>query len=113
MSDSLYLYCVAEGKWQEGLVLNGLGGASVFTVATAGLVAVVQECDAPFSSEDSKLVSEWILAHQAVVDLAWEKYETVVPGIRSSWHPGSPRTIRRLGLSKRKLFQRDQGLPTS
>lgn len=82
MDKSLYLYCVADQSSEEALDINvgGLGGEPVFTVTSNGICAVVQECDkAFFSSEDSKTVSEWILAHQAVVDLAWEKYETVVP----------------------------------
>lgn len=80
MDKSLYLYCVATGSRDEPLEIKGLGGGEVFTVASQGICAVVQECDKGFfSSEDSKLISEWILAHQAVVDLAWERYETVVP----------------------------------
>ena len=79
MADSLYLYCVAGGTKAVDLGLKGIGGTPVSVVAAHGLAAVVQECAAPFSSEDPKLVSEWVLAHQAVVDLAWEKFETVVP----------------------------------
>lgn len=80
MDKSLYLYCVSTGSHNETLDIKGLGGEPVFTVASGGVCAVIQECDkAFFSSEDPKVVSEWILAHQAVVDLAWERYETVVP----------------------------------
>lgn len=80
MDRSLYLYCVAARTRDETLDIKGIGGEIVFTVASNGICAIVQECDkAFFSSEDPKVVSEWILAHQAVVDLAWEKYETVVP----------------------------------
>lgn len=79
MADALYLYCVAPGTQDENLDIKGIGGGTVLTIASDEICAVVQECENPFSSEDSRLVSEWILAHQAVVDLAWERYETVVP----------------------------------
>lgn len=80
MDKSLYLYCVADGSNEEALDIRGIGGEPVFTVTSDEICAVVQECDRGFfSSEDPKIVSEWILAHQAVVDLAWERYETVVP----------------------------------
>lgn len=79
MASGLYLYCVAEGTEEEDLGIKGLGSAAVFTLSAEGLLAVLQECDKPFSSEDQRLVSEWILAHQAVIDLAWERFETVLP----------------------------------
>lgn len=79
MTSGLYLYCVAEGNEEEDLGLKGIGGEAVFTLSSQGLLAVVQECEKPFSSEDQSLVSEWILAHQAVIDLAWERFETVLP----------------------------------
>lgn len=60
-------------------MLKGIGGEAVFTVSTAGLSAVVQSCGEPFSSKDPKLISEWILTHQAVVDFAWERFATVLP----------------------------------
>ena len=75
----LYLFCVAEGTSGKNLDVRGIGGERAFALADHGLFAVVQECAAPFSAEDSGLVSEWILAHQAVVDIAWDKFETVIP----------------------------------
>lgn len=77
--NGLYLYCVAPGNQGEDLGLKGIGGQAVFSLATNGLIAVVQECDPAISSEDEKLVAEWVLNHQAVVDFAWDKFETVVP----------------------------------
>jgi hypothetical protein len=80
MDKSLYLYCVTPGSSDEPLEIKGIGGGDVLAVASNGVCAIVQECDKVFlSSEDPKLVSSWILSHQAVVDLAWERYETVVP----------------------------------
>lgn len=75
----LYLFCVAKGTSDGNFDVKGIGGERVFTIADDELSAVVQECAAPFSAEDPKLVSEWILAHQAVVDIAWDKFETVIP----------------------------------
>jgi len=75
----LYLYGVIEGVHQQALEIKGIGGNPVFTVPCAEISAVVQECKEPYSAEDTQLMTEWILVHQAVIDLAWEKFETVIP----------------------------------
>lgn len=79
MDKSLYLYCVAPGSHNGPMEIKGIGGEPVFTVPHDGVCAVVQECDSSFSTEDTKLMSEWVLIHQSVVDTAWEKFETIVP----------------------------------
>lgn len=84
---SLYLYCLADGEGadagggssEEDLRLEGIEGGGIFAFVAGGLVAIVQECEGPFSSEDKETVSQWVLTHQRVIELAWEKYGTVIP----------------------------------
>lgn len=87
-SKNLYLYCIGEVsenedqprlKQEQALQLKGLAGGEVFAFLNHPLVAVVQECDSPFSSGDSQTVSQWVLTHQAVVDQAWEEFGSVIP----------------------------------
>lgn len=80
----LYLYCVAFPSAtlptkNEGLGIKGIEGEDVFVFRTPTLLAVVQECKKSYESDDMKMLSQWVLVHQAVVDLAWEKFDTVVP----------------------------------
>ena len=79
MTTGLYLYCVGEGDKVESLGLKGIRGTEVFVVGGSGLLAAVQQIDPSFSADDAKLVTEWILTHQAVVDSVWEKFDTIVP----------------------------------
>lgn len=85
MTDNgLYLYCVAFPQAtlstkKENLGIKGIEGGDVFVFQTPTLHAVVQECEKSYESDDMKTVSQWVLVHQAVVDLAWEKFDTVVP----------------------------------
>lgn len=86
-SKGLYLYCLADspdldragGSREEDLKLQGVEGGGVFAFASRGFVAIVQECEGPFASEDKETVSNWVLTHQKIVQFAWEKYGTVIP----------------------------------
>lgn len=76
----LYIYCAAKEGHGEPLEVKGIGGFPIQTFTHQGLLAVVQECEPkPFASEDQKLLADWLLIHQNIVDLAWERYETVIP----------------------------------
>lgn len=75
----LYVYCVAEGSQEIDPGLKGIEGGLVFSLSGNGLSAIVQECAAPLPTEDARLVSEWVMAHQAVVDSVWERCGAVVP----------------------------------
>lgn len=79
MASGLYIYCVAEGSRSEDLAVKGIGGERVVTLPHQGVIVVAQACEKPFEGEDVKALSELVLTHQAVIDVAWEKYETVVP----------------------------------
>ncbi|MBI1884701.1 MAG: GvpL/GvpF family gas vesicle protein [Chlamydiae bacterium] len=76
----LYIYCLAQGNQEEPLELRGLGGQPVMALLHRGLIAVVEECEAKsIQSEDQKVLADGLLIHQSVVDIAWERYETVLP----------------------------------
>lgn len=76
----LYLYCLADENREGILELQGIQGMPIKTLMESGFAAVVQECEPkPFASEDQKIVAEWLLIHQNIVDVAWERYENIIP----------------------------------
>src|SRR3989337_3453962 len=76
----LYIYCVEKGYREEPLDLCGIEGTPVWALTDQGLVAIVQECEPkPFASADQIVFANWLLIHQNIVDLAWERYETIIP----------------------------------
>ncbi len=75
-----YLYCVAEDGKRVNLGLIGIDSHQVYTVPYRDICAVVHECLAqPYQSTDSEVINSWALAHQKVVDEAWERWGTVLP----------------------------------
>lgn len=80
IAEGLYLYCIAKENGGGQLEARGIDGAPIKTIAHRGLVAIVQGCEPkPFASKDQKVLADWLLIHQNVVDLAWDHYETVIP----------------------------------
>jgi len=75
-----YLYCVADRGEQVSLGPIGIDGSNVYTIPYRDICAVVHECLAePYNSTDREVVNSWVLAHQKVVDEAWERWGTVLP----------------------------------
>ena len=75
-----YLYCVADSGEQVSLGPIGIDGSDVYTIPYRDICAVVHECPAePYQSNDREMVNAWVLAHQKVVDEAWERWGTVLP----------------------------------
>lgn len=75
-----YLYCVADSGEKVSLGPIGIDGGEVYTVPYQDICAVVHDCPAePYQSSDAEVVKEWVIAHQRVVDKAWEKWGTVLP----------------------------------
>jgi hypothetical protein len=75
-----YLYCIADSS--EGVSLGNIGieENEVYSIRYSDLCAVVHNCSArPYASEDPEIVKGWVMAHQKVVDAAWEKFGTVIP----------------------------------
>ena len=79
-AEALYLYCVADSAEEVSLGKIGIEGNEVYTIPYNDVSAVVHKCLLkPYQSEDEEVVKSWVMAHQAVVDAAWEKFGVVLP----------------------------------
>ncbi len=75
-----YLYCIVKGNESVNLGRIGIEGNSVYTVPYKDLSAVVHNCHAElYQSENEEILKGWVSTHQKVVDIAWEKFGTVLP----------------------------------
>jgi hypothetical protein len=75
-----YLYCIVEGSEGVNFGKIGIEGNEVYTIPYNDLCAVVHDCPAePYQSEDKEVVKRWVVAHQKVIDSAWERYGTALP----------------------------------
>jgi len=75
-----YLYCIADSSEAVSLGNIGIEENEVYSIPYKDLCAVVHNCPAtPYESEDKEIVKEWVIAHQKVVDAAWEKLGTLIP----------------------------------
>lgn len=80
MNEARYLYCVAEGNEKITLGNIGIEDSEVYTIPYEDLCAVVHNClPEPYKSEDNEVMKKWVMAHQRVVDTAWERFGTVLP----------------------------------
>jgi hypothetical protein len=78
--EGIYLYCIIEGNINEDFGHMGIEKNRVYTISFKDVSAVVHSSKAePYNSKDDKIVREWILSHQNVVDRAMEKYDAVIP----------------------------------
>lgn len=76
----LYVYCIADGGQKARLGPIGIGSFEVYSVSYRRVSAVVHDCPAePYKSTDPQVVEGWVMAHQRVVDAAWERWGTVLP----------------------------------
>ena len=75
-----YLYCIVKGNEENAFALTGIDGNKVYTLCHKELAAVIHDCNAiPYQSDDEKVVTQWIMTHQKVVEKAWETYGVAVP----------------------------------
>ena len=81
-----YLYCIAgsgeEGRISVPLVMGEIGieGKEVYAIPYRDICAIVHNGPAqPYRSDDQEVVKAWVMAHQKVVDAAWERWGTVLP----------------------------------
>ncbi len=76
----VYVYCVADGGQKASLGPIGIDGREVYSVPHGDLCAVVHDCSAEaYQSTEPHVVEGWVMAHQRVVDKAWERWGTVLP----------------------------------
>ncbi len=75
-----YLYCVADAGNKARLGQIGIEGSEVYTIPYRDICAMVHDCPAePYRSSDQEKVKSWVLAHQKVVDAAWDSWGTIIP----------------------------------
>ncbi|TEB07191.1 Gas vesicle synthesis protein GvpL/GvpF [Pelotomaculum schinkii] len=76
----LYLYGVAAAETGIELGITGIDGRRVYSLAAAGLCAVVHDCAAePYRPDNDEQAKEWLFDHQDVLDRAKEKLDTILP----------------------------------
>ncbi|MDI6885354.1 MAG: GvpL/GvpF family gas vesicle protein [archaeon] len=90
----LYLYGIADAKALTGLAGSwgraphaqtelgqiGIEENAVYTIPYKELSAIVHDCPLePYNSEDEEVVKGWVKTHQHVLDVAEEKFGTVIP----------------------------------
>ena len=76
----LYVYCIVDGGQEAKLGPIGIDGREVYSMPYRDVCAVVHDCPAePYQSTDPQVVEGWVMAHQRVVDAAWERWGTVLP----------------------------------
>ncbi len=75
-----YLYCIVNAGTRASFGPIGINREQVYAVAVREIAAIVHACPAePYESGDEKTVKQWILAHQHTVDMATERFGTVLP----------------------------------
>jgi len=78
--EGLYLYCVVGDKGKHLLGPVGLDDHEVYMVRAGDICAIVHKCPPePYQSNDRQTVENWVLAHQRVMQMAAERFETVLP----------------------------------
>lgn len=76
----MYLYCVSDKGKQTNLGKIGIEGSEVYTIHFKDLCAVVHDCaPKPYESKDEEVIKAWVRTHQHVIDIALEKFGTVLP----------------------------------
>lgn len=74
-----YLYGVVSASLSAELGEIGLDGEKVYVVACRDVAAVVHDCpDKAYVSDDKEKVKCWVMAHDAVIENAWERYGSIV-----------------------------------
>jgi len=76
----LYLYGIADANVSTKLGEIGIEGNEVYTIPYKGLSAIVHNCPLePYKSDDDEVVKGWVKTHQHVLDVATEKFDTIMP----------------------------------
>ncbi len=78
--EARYLYCVAASCGEQNLGDIGIAGNGVYTISCMGLAAVVHDCHGEaFEHGDNDGMKACLLVHQRVVQIAAERFGTVLP----------------------------------
>lgn len=76
-----YLYCVTNNvPKEEFLSYPGVDGQPVHSVSFKDISGIVHKCfTEPYDTHDDEIARKWVLSHQNIVDLAMNRFGTVVP----------------------------------
>ena len=75
-----YIYGIAACNRPVVLGRIGIEGNEVYTISYKDLCAIVHNCPAvPYQSKDEGTVTDWVRAHQNVLDRAKDQLGTVIP----------------------------------
>ncbi len=78
--DGRYVYGIADSGVSVSLGNIGIENSEVYTIPYKELCAVVHNCPTePYKSENEEVVKDWVQTHQKVLDVATEKFGTVLP----------------------------------
>ena len=78
--EARYLYCIAESRGEQDLGDIGIAGNGVYTIPCMGLAAVVHDCHGQaFEHGGKDEMKACLLDHQRVVQIAAERFGTVLP----------------------------------
>lgn len=76
----LYLYGIVDTEVQMKLGEIGVEGNDVYTIPHKGLSAIVHNCPLePYKTDDEEVVKGWVKTHQHVLDIAENRFGTVMP----------------------------------
>ena len=76
----LYLYGIADADIQTELGRIGIEENKVYTIPYKELSAIVHDSPLePYKSDDEEVVKGWVETHQHVLDVAEDKFGTVIP----------------------------------
>lgn len=74
-----YVYCIIECEDRISFGKIGIGDNEVYTIPYKDIGAVVHDCPLePYKGNEEK-VKSYVLEHQDVIDLVFEKFGTVLP----------------------------------
>ncbi|MBU1290182.1 GvpL/GvpF family gas vesicle protein [bacterium] len=80
MVEGIYLYCIVDSNKKISFGNIGLDNNEVYTIPYKDLGAVIHKCSTePYKSEDKEKVKSWIIAHEKVIENAWERFGTIIP----------------------------------
>ena len=75
-----YLYCVIDTDASVNLGKIGIEENEVYTIPHLGIGAVVHNClPKAYDSKDENTITDYVRAHNGVIELAFNKFDAVVP----------------------------------
>ncbi len=80
MDEGRYLYAIMRTDQEEFLGAIGLDRSEVWTVPYGDVAAAIHRCQArPYVSEAESQIKDWVIEHSYVIDVATERFGTVLP----------------------------------